>query len=116
MAQAIAGTLQWPLVDKDDAKDAMHVLAAQIDPAQLNDLSYDVMWRMAERQLACGNSVIVDSPLARRELYDTACALAGKVQCVTIGYFKLTFADILCHSWCCTMPPPLEHQFKFEQT
>jgi predicted kinase len=44
----------------------------------LNALSYEVMWRYAEKQLLCGLSVIVDSPLARRELFVKGKRLAHK--------------------------------------
>ena len=57
----------------------MACLKAQVPAATLNSLSYDAMWRIAGRQLACGNSVIVDCPLARRQLYDTGCAIAAQV-------------------------------------
>lgn len=50
---------------------------SQIAPRVLNDLSYDIMFRVAASQLSCGLSVIVDCPLARRELYERAAALAG---------------------------------------
>jgi predicted kinase len=51
--------------------------AAVVAPRVLNDLSYDIMFRVAASQLACGLSAIVDCPLARRELYERASALAG---------------------------------------
>jgi hypothetical protein len=38
-----------------------------------------IMWRIVETQLSNGMGAIVDCPLARRELYDTATALAAKV-------------------------------------
>ena len=51
--------------------------AAVVAPRVLNDLSYDIMFRVAASQLSCGLSVIVDCPLARRELYERASALAA---------------------------------------
>lgn len=50
--------------------------AVVVAPRVLNDLSYDIMFRVAASQLSCGLSVIVDCPLARRELYERAAALA----------------------------------------
>ena len=47
--------------------------------ANLNSLSYAIMWKYAERQMAVGRAIIVDCPLARRELFDTGNALATKV-------------------------------------
>ena len=37
------------------------------------------MYRTAAKQMQVGNSVIIDSPLSRRRLYDEAQALAEKV-------------------------------------
>ena len=47
--------------------------------ATLNSLSYAIMWRYAERQMAIGTPIIVDCPLARRELFDQGRAIAAKV-------------------------------------
>lgn len=54
-------------------------LAATHPGIDWNELSYAVMWRVAGTQLACGLSVVVDCPLARRSLYDRAAALAAEV-------------------------------------
>jgi len=50
---------------------------AVVPPRVLNDLAYDIMFRVAASQLSCGLSVIVDCPLARRELFERAAALAA---------------------------------------
>lgn len=45
----------------------------------LNSLAYDIMFSIAHKQLSCGNSVIVDCPLARPSLYVRGRALALQV-------------------------------------
>ena len=50
-------------------------LGSQVD---LNVLSYEIMWRYAETQLLCRNSVIVDCPLARKELFQQGKHLASQ--------------------------------------
>lgn len=54
-------------------------LAAAHPGIDWNELSYAVMWRVAATQLACGLSLVVDCPLARRSLYDRAVTLAAEV-------------------------------------
>jgi predicted kinase len=76
---ALAAALRWPLIDKDSGRSAMQHLATAHPSIDWNSLSYDVMWRYAEAQLACKLSAIVDCPFARRQLFDTAAALANKV-------------------------------------
>lgn len=44
-----------------------------------NQLSYDVMFRVASTQLGLGMSVILDCPLAHRQLYDKGAELAALV-------------------------------------
>jgi predicted kinase len=78
VARELARAFSWPLVDKDDARDGLTALEGRLD-ADLNQLAYDIMWRAVETQLACSNSVIVDCPLSRRTLYDTARQLASTV-------------------------------------
>lgn len=42
----VAAALQWPLVDKDDARDALGPLEqAGVGRPVLNAVAYDVMWR-----------------------------------------------------------------------
>ncbi|GIM10560.1 hypothetical protein Vretimale_14214, partial [Volvox reticuliferus] len=79
IAAALASALQCPLVDKDDARDCFQSVIAQAPDVDWNALSYSVMFRTAERQLALGLSVVLDCPFARRQLYDQACELACRV-------------------------------------
>lgn len=78
LAAALARRLAWPLIDKDDAKDCLSALPC--DPAALNAVSYAIMFSVAATQLRCGNSVIVDCPLARVELWNQATQIADQVQ------------------------------------
>ncbi|KAL4419254.1 hypothetical protein ABPG77_001192 [Micractinium sp. CCAP 211/92] len=78
LAAALARALRWPLVDKDDARSPCQALAAAHPGIDWNELSYAVMWRVAATQLACGLSLVVDCPLARRSLYDRAVTLAAE--------------------------------------
>ena len=70
LAYALARTLQWPLLDKDDIKD--HTLGLP----DANNLAYAILWQVVATQLALGVSVIVDSPFAYPVLYAQAQALA----------------------------------------
>ncbi|KAL4431261.1 hypothetical protein ABPG75_006517 [Micractinium tetrahymenae] len=78
LAAALAAALRWPLVDKDDARSSFQPLVGTHPGIDWNELSYAVMWRVAATQLACGLSVVVDCPLARRSLYDRAAALVAE--------------------------------------
>ena len=66
LAEALARSLKWPLLDKDDIKD--HTLGLPRD----NDLAYAILWQMVATQLRLGISVIVDSPFAYPWLYARA--------------------------------------------
>ena len=70
LANSLSRHLRWPLIDKDDVKD--HTW----DLANGNELSYAVMWQIVETQLRNGLSVVVDSPLARPQLYEAAKSIA----------------------------------------
>lgn len=76
-ARAIATALCCPLLDKDDVRDCMLPLEGLAAAGMLNDLSYAVLWRMAERQVRLGLSVVIDSPLSRRSHLDMLTRLAG---------------------------------------
>ncbi|CAI0467413.1 unnamed protein product [Linum tenue] len=67
LARSLASALRIPLIDKDDVRDS----------AVPNDLSYDVVWRVASTQLQLGLSVVVDSPLSRRAHLDRLIHVAG---------------------------------------
>jgi len=77
LARELARRLRWPLVDKDDARDALSALPGA-HAADLNALSYAVMWNGARTQLRAGLSVVVDCPLARRALFEAGRGLAGE--------------------------------------
>lgn len=85
VALEIARRCCWPLVDKDDARDPLELLAdrrvalSEAAVKALNEASYDIMFRVTARQLLCGLSTVVDCPLARPQLYVLAKALAAQV-------------------------------------
>jgi predicted kinase len=76
-ARAIAAALRCPLLDKDDVRDCTLPLEGLVAAGMLNDLSYAVLWRMVERQVRLGLSVVIDSPLSRRAHLDALTRLAG---------------------------------------
>lgn len=82
LAQALASLLKIPLIDKDDVKDCA-AAAAAATAALVNDLSYDVVFRLASTQLRLGLSVVVDTPLSRRNhlrrLADVASATGARL-------------------------------------
>ena len=81
LGRALAATLGWPLIDKDDARDCLQTLVADCPSVDWNNLSYEIMFSYLETQLSLDlDGVIVDSPLARRVLFDRAEALARKVR------------------------------------
>jgi predicted kinase len=71
LARALGRRLGWPVVDKDDVKDVLdgHTREA-------GGLAYDVMWRVARRQLLQDLSVVCDSPLTFARGYERAERLA----------------------------------------
>jgi predicted kinase len=71
LAQALAQSLKWPLLDKDDIKD--HTLGLPAD----NHLAYAILWQMVATQLRLGVSLIVDSPFAYPAMYAQAQALTA---------------------------------------
>ena len=73
LGRALDRRLGWPIVDKDDVKDVLHGRTPEA-----NQLSYDVMFRIARRQLLQGSSVICDSPLNFPHLYEAARELAAE--------------------------------------
>ncbi|KAH7617967.1 hypothetical protein Ndes2526B_g06858 [Nannochloris sp. 'desiccata'] len=78
LGKALASKLKIPLIIKDDARDYLHhgSLSEAHPSIDWNSLSYDIMFRYLETQLSVGLSAIVDSPLARQELFNTAAILA----------------------------------------
>lgn len=84
LAKAIAAALRRPLLDKDDIRDATFPLSSATPAAVLNALSYDALWRVASTQLRLGLSVVVDSPLSRRDHLDNLLRIAGGAHRVLI--------------------------------
>ena len=83
LAKQLARYLHLSLADKDDARDCFRAAEEQYGPAgtwDLNALSYEVMFSVAASQLACQQSVVVDSPLSKVELYQKALAVAKQVK------------------------------------
>ncbi|KAK8956632.1 hypothetical protein KSP39_PZI000320 [Platanthera zijinensis] len=87
LARAAAAALRCPLLDKDDVRGPTlpvqhHLIEANTagadSAALLNDLSYAVLWRVAETQLGLGLSVVIDSPLSRRAHLDHLRSLSAK--------------------------------------
>jgi len=73
--------LQWPLIDKDDARDCLQTLPAAVHPIlDANQLSYDIMFSYCRTQLSLGLNVVLDCPFARVHLYDAAVAIAQQVR------------------------------------
>mmetsp|Transcript_5027 Transcript_5027/g.32023 ORF Transcript_5027/g.32023 Transcript_5027/m.32023 type:complete len:478 (-) Transcript_5027:1467-2900(-) len=90
LAHQLAKRLRWPLIDKDDARNAFESLECAPPGRQedgkdlLNDLSYRVMWNFVCRQLGCGINVIVDCPLMRAEVLRRAQDVAKAHDCLAI--------------------------------
>lgn len=70
-AQALGRSLAIPVIDKDDVKDVLEQSCAES-----GRLAYEVMFRIAGRQLVQGLSVICDSPLSEALGYQTARRIA----------------------------------------
>ena len=90
LAHQLAQRLQWPLIDKDDARNAFQSLECAL-PGHLedgkdllNDLSYRVMWNFVCRQLGCGIDVVVDCPLMRAEVLRKAKDVAKSHNCMAV--------------------------------
>ncbi|XVF14441.1 hypothetical protein REPUB_Repub09cG0060400 [Reevesia pubescens] len=77
LANALASTLKFPLIDKDDIRDSTFHLQHSYSSQLLNDLSYEAIWRVASTQLKIGLSVIIDSPLSRKTHLDRLLNLAA---------------------------------------
>jgi predicted kinase len=80
LSKALATKLQWPLIDKDDARDTLQ-LVAPTAPQLLdwNSLSYELFFNFAHAQLKCGLNIILDCPFARQSLYDRVKLFADQV-------------------------------------
>jgi predicted kinase len=71
LARALGRELGWPLLDKDDIKEVVYGRTPVAD-----ELSYDLLFRLAQRQLQQGLNVVVDSPLMVSGLYALASRTA----------------------------------------
>lgn len=72
LAAMLSRELGWPLIDKDDMKDVLH--DATPDSGYF---SYEIMFRVVQRQLQLGLPVICDSPLSFEALYQQARSIAA---------------------------------------
>ena len=68
LGSALSRNLRWPLIDKDDARDALQQHAEAHPHLDCNALSYAIMFNYVATQLGCNNHVIVDCPFSRDEL------------------------------------------------
>ena len=59
LAGELAHALGWPLLDHDDVKDAFAAAGASVP----GSATYELLFRLAGRQLRIGVSVLCDSPL-----------------------------------------------------
>ncbi|KAL8216022.1 hypothetical protein R6Q57_022859 [Mikania cordata] len=81
LARFLAASLGCPLIDKDDVRDSTFTIESQLESNEtiqklLNELSYQVLWRMVKTQLSLGLSVVIDSPLSHRAHFDRLFNLA----------------------------------------
>ncbi|KAL3132209.1 hypothetical protein ABBQ32_008800 [Trebouxia sp. C0010 RCD-2024] len=87
LARLIASNFGITISDKDDSKDCFQAAEKQFGSAgawDLNALSYQVMFRVASSQLDCGQSVVVDCPLSKLELYQQANGIAEQHHAVVV--------------------------------
>jgi predicted kinase len=71
LARALSRILHWPLIDKDDIRDAL-----PDDLPQVGMLAYTIFWNIVRRQVRQGLSVIADSPLSFAISHAAATAIA----------------------------------------
>ena len=91
LARAVGRELGWAVLDKDDLKD---VLAERIEHA--DELAYDLLFRVAGRLVAQGQSVVCDSPLMHAGLYALADRTAREAGAVLV-VLDCTLADAAEH-------------------
>lgn len=81
LARSLASSLKIPLIDKDDIRDCTLSLQQSLSPSiassLLNDFSYQAIWQIASTQLQLGLSIVIDSPLSRRNHLDRLLLLAS---------------------------------------
>jgi len=77
----LAKHFKIPIIDKDDAKDSLILLKQKVnDESILNDLSYEIMFANASRQLSNNLSVLVDSPLSKEKHLHRALNISKTVR------------------------------------
>lgn len=75
VAKELAARLGWPVLDKDDVLDVMRTedpKRFRKERREAGAIAYEVIWRIATRQLDLGSSVIVDTPLPELRTYERA--------------------------------------------
>lgn len=92
LARALGTLYRVPVVDKDDAKDALQELSNIVEDSIINRLSYDIMINITKRQLFNRMSVIVDSPLSKKSMYECLKHVAKDLG-ATIVVVKCTSSD-----------------------
>jgi energy-coupling factor transporter ATP-binding protein EcfA2 len=93
LGRALASSLRWPLIDKDDGRNALQRDAALLP--EVNTLAYDIMFNFLETQLACSLSAIVDCPMARLDLFERSAAFATKV--IFLPFLPFRIEEFKCH-------------------
>ena len=91
LADALAKKLgNAALIDKDDVRDGLQQLCGLVEGGTLNNISYDIMINIIQRQVMHGMSVIVDCPLSRPTVFSKIQDIADKakanlllVECIT---------------------------------
>ena len=111
IARLIAAKLRMTIADKDDPRDCLQVAEEKFGPASawdLNALSYEIMFSVVSTQLACEQSVVVDCPLSKLDLYQQAEAIAHQV---FLPLAAVTLSMVRSASWiiwtiaCCSRAP-----------
>jgi predicted kinase len=81
LGAALARRLQFAFVSKDSARDALQPVVHLSADVDWNTLAYSIMWSFAGAQLQAGQcGVVVDSPLARVQLFEAAQEVAQTVR------------------------------------
>jgi len=94
--------LKWPLIDKDDSKDLLVSHPTSMGDQDANVAAYRIMFRTAQTQLENGIPSILDSPMARVELYHQAVDSAPKVWPYADSVQFIQNSSIFSKSmWCC---------------
>lgn len=107
LARLIASNFGITISDKDDSKDCFQAAEKQFGSAgawDLNALSYQVMFRVASSQLDCGQSVVVDCPLSKLELYQQANGIAEQVSSEIFSIIPTLL--IVCTTSSCILAGP----------